>query len=62
MFDISAGQELVLKPPKEIFSAPVGSSMVISCFISEVDGGTSNNYELHWIDHNNLEVTTKTGR
>lgn len=60
--DISAGQELVLKPPKEVFSAPVGSSMVISCFISDVDGEASNSYELHWIDHNNLEVTTKTGR
>lgn len=62
LVDLVPGQELVLKPPKEVFSAPVGSSMVISCFISDVDGEASSSYKLHWIDHNNLEVTTKTGR
>lgn len=61
-FYVSAGLELVLKPPRDVFNAAVGSSMVISCTLSDVEEWPNATYELHWIDHNNMEVIAKAGR
>lgn len=61
---METGQELVLKPTGDVFSKALGSSMVISCSLSQTSAESTapNNIGLHWIDPSNREVTTRTGR
>ena len=58
IFMIYSVAEILIKPAGFSFTKPVGSSIVITCAISD----DTNRASVRWFDKNNLEVTARSGR
>lgn len=56
------GANLQIRPSGDTFTKPVGGSVVITCSLVKAAGDEVDDVTLSWLDDNDKEVTSLTGR